>query len=72
MAMSSRESATALKRTVIIAIFAAVAVVLSIVEAQIPLAAMGMMPGAKLGFANIMILTCIYFYAAVMPLCSSF
>ncbi|AIQ39050.1 Gx transporter family protein [Paenibacillus sp. FSL R7-0297] len=61
MPMSSSESATALKRTVIIAIFAAVAVVLSIVEAQIPLAGMGLMPGAKLGFANIMILTCIYF-----------
>lgn len=61
MAMSSSESATALKRTVIIAIFAAVAVVLSIVEAQIPLAGVGLMPGAKLGFANIMILTCIYF-----------
>ncbi|AIQ50457.1 MULTISPECIES: Gx transporter family protein [Paenibacillus] len=61
MAMSSKESATALKRTVIISIFAAVAVVLSIVEAQIPLAGMGLMPGAKLGFANIMILTCIYF-----------
>lgn len=45
MAMSSSESATALKRTVIIAIFAAVAVVLSIVEAQIPLAGVGLMPG---------------------------
>lgn len=61
MPMSSSESATVLKRTVIIAIFAAVAVVLSIVEAQIPLAGMGLMPGAKLGFANIMILTCIFF-----------
>ncbi|SEU29934.1 Gx transporter family protein [Paenibacillus sp. NFR01] len=61
MPMSSSESATILKRTVIVAIFAAVAVVLSIVEAQIPLAGMGLMPGAKLGFANIMILTCIYF-----------
>ncbi|GGF93580.1 heptaprenyl diphosphate synthase subunit I [Paenibacillus albidus] len=61
MPMSSSESAAALKRTVIIAIFAAVAVVLSIVEAQIPLVGMGLMPGAKLGFANIMVLTCIYF-----------
>jgi heptaprenyl diphosphate synthase len=64
MPMSSSESSTALKRTVIIALFAAVAVVLSIVEAQIPLAGMGLMPGAKLGFANIMILTCIYFLRA--------
>jgi len=61
MPMSSKESATALKRTVIIAIFAAVAVVLSIVEAQIPLSGMGLVPGAKLGLANIMILTCIFF-----------
>ncbi|MDQ0196291.1 Gx transporter family protein [Paenibacillus wynnii] len=61
MPMSSSESATALKRTVIIAIFSAVAVVLGILEAQIPLVGMGLMPGAKLGFANIMILTCIYF-----------
>lgn len=64
MPMSSSESSTALKRTVIVALFAAVAVVLSIVEAQIPLAGMGLMPGAKLGFANIMILTCIYFLRA--------
>ncbi|MBW4084209.1 Gx transporter family protein [Paenibacillus sp. S150] len=61
MPMSSSESATALKRTVIVAIFAAVAVVLSLVEAQIPLVGVGLMPGAKLGFANIMILTCIFF-----------
>lgn len=61
MGMSSSESATALKRTVIIAIFSAVAVVLSLIEAQIPLAQLGLVPGAKLGLANIMILTCIYF-----------
>jgi heptaprenyl diphosphate synthase len=61
MPMSSKDSTTALKRTVIIAIFAAVAVVLGILEAQIPLVGVGLMPGAKLGFANIMILTCIYF-----------
>ncbi|ASA25442.1 Gx transporter family protein [Paenibacillus donghaensis] len=61
MPMSSSESATVLKRTVIIAIFAAVAVVLGLIEAQIPLVGMGFMPGAKLGFANIMVLTCIYF-----------
>lgn len=60
MPMSSSESATALKRTVIIAIFAAIAVVLSLIEAQIPLSGM-MVPGAKLGLANIMILTCINF-----------
>ncbi|KAA9001023.1 Gx transporter family protein [Paenibacillus spiritus] len=62
--MSSRDSALALKRTVIIAIFAAVAVVLGIVEAQIPLSSVGLMPGAKLGLANIMVLTCIYFLRA--------
>ncbi|MDT3428314.1 heptaprenyl diphosphate synthase [Paenibacillus forsythiae] len=61
MGLSSSESSLALKRTVMIAIFSAVAVVLGILEAQIPLSAMGLMPGAKLGFANIMILTCIYF-----------
>lgn len=61
MGLSNSESTQALKRTVIIAIFSAVAVVLGILEAQIPLSAMGLMPGAKLGFANIMILTCIYF-----------
>ncbi|GJM77374.1 hypothetical protein HMSSN036_95900 [Paenibacillus macerans] len=48
-----------LKRTVIVAIFAAVAVVLSLVESIIPVN-MGV-PGAKLGLANIMVLTCLYF-----------
>lgn len=71
MPMSSSESATALKRTVIIAIFAAVAVVLSLIEAQIPLSGMGLVPGAKLGLANIMILTCIYFYVDGMLSCLS-
>lgn len=48
-----------LRRTVIVAIFAAVAVVLSIAESFVP---MNMtVPGAKLGLANIMVLTCLYF-----------
>lgn len=59
MSMSTSESSRALKRTVVIAIFAAVAVVLSIVESAIPIPFT--IPGAKLGLANIMILTCIYF-----------
>lgn len=62
MGLSNSDSARTLKRTVIVAIFAAVAVVLSLIEAQIPLASLGLMvPGAKLGLANIMILTCIVF-----------
>ncbi|AWB43237.1 heptaprenyl diphosphate synthase [Paenibacillus sp. CAA11] len=59
--MSSLQEDTGqiLKRTVIVAIFAAVAVVLSIVESFVP---MNMsVPGAKLGLANIMVLTCMYF-----------
>lgn len=48
-----------LKRTVIIAIFSAVAVVLSLIESLIPVNVS--IPGAKLGLANIMILTCLYF-----------
>lgn len=61
MGLSNSDSARTLKRTVIVAIFAAVAVVLSLIEAQIPLASLGVVPGAKLGLANIMILTCIVF-----------
>ncbi|HEY2492079.1 MAG TPA: Gx transporter family protein [Paenibacillus sp.] len=59
MPLSNEESTLALKKTVIIAIFAAVAVVLSIVESIIPINIQ--LPGAKLGLANIMILTCLYF-----------
>lgn len=59
MPLSNEESTLALKKTVIIAIFAAVAVVLSIIESIIPVNLQ--LPGAKLGLANIMILTCLYF-----------
>lgn len=59
MLLSTEESTRLLKKTVIIAIFAAVAVVLSIVESIIPVNLQ--IPGAKLGLANIMILTCLYF-----------
>lgn len=59
MLLSTEQSTRLLKKTVIIAIFAAVAVVLSIVESIIPVNLQ--IPGAKLGLANIMILTCLYF-----------
>ena len=59
MPLSTNRSAQQLKKTVVIAIFAAVAVVLSIVESLIPLNMS--VPGAKLGLANIMVLTCLYF-----------
>lgn len=51
-----------LKKTVMVAIFAAIAVVLGVLEAMIPLAVS--IPGAKLGLGNIMILTCLYFFTA--------
>ncbi|WP_232695814.1 Gx transporter family protein [Brevibacillus daliensis] len=58
--MSLQSDATlALKRVVIISIFAAIAVVLSIVESMIPINLQ--VPGAKLGLANIMVLTCLMF-----------
>ncbi|MDO3411428.1 Gx transporter family protein [Saccharibacillus sp. CPCC 101409] len=57
---SLAEESLLLKKTVILAIFSAAAVVLSVVEAMIPLGTL-MVPGAKLGLANIMILTCLYF-----------
>lgn len=59
MPSSNNSSAFMLKRTVMIAIFAAVAVVLSIIESMIPMPFS--IPGAKLGLANIMVLTCLYF-----------
>lgn len=59
MPLSAESSTQLLKRTVLIAIFAAVAVVLSLVEHMIPINLQ--VPGAKLGLANIMILTCLYF-----------
>lgn len=51
-----------LKRTVIIAIFASLSVVLGVLESLIPFAVS--IPGAKLGFGNIMVLTCLYFFSA--------
>lgn len=51
-----------LRRTVLIAIFASVAVVLGIVESLIPFAVA--IPGAKLGLGNIMVLTCLYLFSA--------
>lgn len=59
MSSLNEHSSIVLKRTVIVAIFAAVAVVLSLVEALIPINMS--VPGAKLGLANIMVLTCLYF-----------
>lgn len=53
------ETGQILRRTVIVAIFAAVAVVLSILESFVPMSVS--VPGAKLGLANIMVLTCLYF-----------
>ncbi|NMM52499.1 Gx transporter family protein [Paenibacillus aquistagni] len=53
------DSSLRLKKTVIIAIFSAVAVVLGIIESFIPLPFA--VPGAKLGLANVMVLTCLYF-----------
>jgi heptaprenyl diphosphate synthase len=58
--MRSPSNGTALKKTVILAIFAAVAVVLGIVESLIPIPMQ--VPGAKLGLGNIMILTCLVFF----------
>lgn len=62
MPLSEEETSLVLKRTVMIAIFAAVAVVLSIAESMIPVNIQ--IPGAKLGLANIMILACLYFLRA--------
>ncbi|MNJ51905.1 Heptaprenyl diphosphate synthase component I [compost metagenome] len=59
MSSLNEHSSIVLKRTVIVSIFAAVAVVLSLVEALIPINMS--VPGAKLGLANIMVLTCLYF-----------
>jgi heptaprenyl diphosphate synthase len=50
-----------LKRAVIIAMFAAVAVVLGIVESLIPISIS--IPGAKLGLGNIMVITCLIFFS---------
>ncbi len=50
-----------LKRTVMISMFAAVAVVLGIIETLIPITIS--IPGAKLGLGNIMVLTCLVFFS---------
>lgn len=46
-----------LRKTIIISIFASIAVVLGIIESLIPFAVA--IPGAKLGLGNIMVLTCL-------------
>lgn len=60
--LGGESSSLILKRTVIVAIFSAVAVVLSLIESLIPINMN--VPGAKLGLANIMVLTCLYFLRA--------
>ncbi|MBU5440682.1 Gx transporter family protein [Paenibacillus sp. MSJ-34] len=55
----SHDAAAGLKRIVAVAIFAAAAVVLGVMESIIPVNFS--VPGAKLGLANIMVLTCLYF-----------
>lgn len=50
----------ALRRSVMIAMFTAVAVVLGLVETLIPVNFQ--IPGAKLGLGNIMVLTCLTFF----------
>jgi len=59
--MSSSPEMDPLKKTVMLAIFASLAVVLGILESLIPLAVS--IPGAKLGFGNIMVLTCLYYFS---------
>jgi len=51
-----------LRKTMVISVFASIAVVLGIVESLIPFAVA--IPGAKLGLGNIMVLTCLYFFSA--------
>lgn len=51
----------ALHKAVMISIFASLAVVLGIVESLIPFTAV--VPGAKLGLGNIMVLTCLYYFS---------
>jgi heptaprenyl diphosphate synthase len=49
-----------LKRVVMISMFAAVAVVLGIIESLIPITIS--IPGAKLGLGNILVITCLIFF----------
>lgn len=58
MPLSARQDE--LKKTVLISTFASVAVVLGILEALIPFTVS--LPGAKLGLANIMVLTCLIIF----------
>lgn len=51
-----------LRKTVVISMFASVAVVLGVVESLIPFAVS--LPGAKLGLGNIIVLTCLVFFTA--------
>lgn len=51
-----------LRKTLIISIFASLAIVLGIIESLIPFAVA--IPGAKLGLGNMMVLTCIYLFSA--------
>lgn len=50
-----------LQKTIIIAIFASLAVVLGIVELLIPFTVA--VPGAKLGLGNMMVLTCLHYFS---------
>lgn len=50
-----------LKKTIIVAIFASLAVVLGIIELLIPFTVA--VPGAKLGLGNIMVLTCLLYFS---------
>lgn len=60
MRLSTEAPETILKRSIIIAIFASVAVVLGLVETLIPVNFQ--IPGAKLGLGNIMVLACLTFF----------
>lgn len=51
----------ALRKLVVISIFASLAAVLGIIESMIPFAVT--IPGAKLGLGNILVLTCLYFFS---------
>ncbi|TLS48572.1 Gx transporter family protein [Paenibacillus antri] len=59
MRSQHNEADAALRRSVVIAMFAAAAVVLGLIEAAIPFQAA--VPGAKLGLGNIMVLACLHF-----------
>lgn len=58
-AIPGRPHAYDLKRVILLSIFGAITVVLGLIEAMIPLPTA--IPGVKLGLANIMVLTCLYY-----------